>query len=97
MPIVIQWQQRRCLDHGVWNFIRTKLNPKLIPLLGLVQQRFEELQLVDPVRIQIFFLTIELLTAQGDRFAIILKICLYATFDSVIYPLLKNSNTFSYS
>ena len=36
---MVEWQQGRCLDPGVWNHIRPRLNPRLMPAPSVVQPR----------------------------------------------------------
>ena len=57
MESMVQWQQGRCLDPGVWNQLRPRLNPRLMPAQALIQprpplkQQLEDVEVEDSVRI----------------------------------------------
>ena len=54
---MVEWQQGRCLDPGVWNHLRTRLNPRLLPAQVLIQPRpplkrkLDDVEVEDSVRI----------------------------------------------
>ena len=54
---MVEWQQGRCLDPGVWNHLRTRLNPRLMPAPSFLQPispvklELENMELEDSVRI----------------------------------------------
>ena len=55
---MVQWQQGRCLDPGVWNHLRPRMNPRLIPAPSVLHlrppaKRLENVNLEDLVRIVI--------------------------------------------
>ena len=54
---MVQWQQGRCLDLRVWNRLRPRLNPRLMPAPSVIQpkcslkRKLEDVELEDSVRI----------------------------------------------
>ena len=38
MEEMIVWQRERCLDPGIWDHLRAKINPTLMPAPSFVQQ-----------------------------------------------------------
>ena len=64
VELMVEWQQQRYLDPGVWNYLRPKFNSRLMPILSIVQPRCEaipniqELHLEDSVRVKVIYSSI---------------------------------------
>ena len=62
MESMVEWQQGRYLDPGVWDHLRPRLNPRLMPAASVLQPRppakrkLEEVEPDDSVRNDIFSL-----------------------------------------
>ena len=59
---MVDWQQGRYLDSGVWNYLRPRLNPRLMPAPSVihprppVKRKLEEVESDGSVRIKYFIL-----------------------------------------
>ena len=66
---MVQWQQGRCLDPGIWNHLRHRMNARLIPAPSVLQirppakRKLENVDLGDLVRI--FIVQIVLIFQKG--------------------------------
>ena len=51
MESMVEWQQGRCLDPGVWNYLRPKLDSRLMPAPSVVQPRLETVPNIQECRL----------------------------------------------